>query len=70
VIEGSGSIPLTDGSGSGPIEAQKHTDLTDPDPDSDPDPQHCVIHTLVFVQSFQSRQIRVIFKESVVIFVD
>ncbi len=40
MIEGSGSVPLTNGSGSGG--AQKHMDRMDPDPDSDPDPQHCV----------------------------
>jgi hypothetical protein len=38
VIEGSGSIPLTSGSGSGILEAQKHVD---PDLAPDPDPKHC-----------------------------
>jgi hypothetical protein len=38
VIEG--SIPLTDGSGSG-SRRPKGMDPVDPDPDSDPDPQHC-----------------------------
>ncbi len=35
MIEGSGSIPLTNESGSGSREAKKHTDPTDPGP------QHC-----------------------------
>jgi hypothetical protein len=36
MIEGSGSIPLTFGSGS--RRPKKHVDPEDPDPDSDPDP--------------------------------
>jgi hypothetical protein len=54
MIEGSGfgSIPLTNGFGSGYIrvatrtyvppyeEVQKHVAPADPDPDSDPDPEH------------------------------
>ncbi len=38
-IEGSGSKPLTNGSGFG-SRRPKNTDPTDPDLDSDPDPQH------------------------------
>jgi hypothetical protein len=37
IIEGSGSVPRTNGSGS--QEAQKHTDLA-----MDPDPKHCLAH--------------------------
>ena len=36
MIEGSGSIPQTNWSGSG--RPKKHVDPVDPDPDSDPDP--------------------------------
>ncbi len=37
---GSGSIPLTNGSGS--RRPKTHVDPVDLDPDSDPDPQHCL----------------------------
>jgi hypothetical protein len=37
--EGSGSVPLTNGSGSG--RPKTHADPADPDPVPDPDPQHC-----------------------------
>ncbi len=40
MIEGSGSIPLTNGSGSRRPKNKKHMDPVDPD--SDPDPQHWV----------------------------
>jgi hypothetical protein len=42
MIEGSGSIPLTSGSGSG--RSKTFVDPVDPDPDSDPYPQHCFEH--------------------------
>ncbi len=66
MIEGSGSIPLTSGSGSGSwrpkntwirwiriLEAQKHVDPVDPDsdPDSDPDPQHWFQQLLPYTSS-------------------
>ncbi len=39
----SGSIPLTNRSGYGIQQAQKHVVPVDSDPDSDSDPQHCTV---------------------------